>query len=98
MGLPSLFKLPPHKQFNFKTRHYDAVKEEFEERVERAKRDAGITGAVNEEGVYVQNIKGQMRRQKKRNVGFDRNANKSNFRIVIIASVLGAIAYYLFYM
>ena len=98
MGLPSLFKLPAHRKFDFKTRHYDAVKEEFEERVERAKRDAGITGAINEEGIYVQNIKGQMRRQKKRKVGFDRDANKSNFRLIIIASILAAIAYYIFYM
>ena len=46
MSLPSLFKLPPHKMFNFKTRYYNADKEEFEDRVERAKRDAGVTSAV----------------------------------------------------
>lgn len=35
MRLPSLVKLPKHKQFNYQPRHYDPVKEEFEERVKR---------------------------------------------------------------
>ena len=98
MGFPSLFKLPPHKIFNFKTRYYDADKEEFEERVERAKRDAGIMGAVNEKGVYVPNIKGQMKHYMKRRPSLEKERNKSGFRMIIIAVILGCIAYYLFYM
>ena len=62
MAIPSLFKLPSNKTFDLKTRYYDAEKEELEQRVERAKRDAGIKGAVNEKGVYIPNIKGQMMR------------------------------------
>jgi len=98
MALPSLFKLPPNKIFKFKTRYYDADKEELEDRVERAKRDAGVTGAVNKEGVYVPNIKGQMQHYMKRRPSMQKERNKSNFRMVIIAVILGLIAYYLFFM
>jgi len=98
MGFPSLFKLPPHKTFNFKTRYYDADKEEFKKRVERAKRDAGVSGAVNEKGVYVPNIKGQMKHYMKRRPSLQKERSKSSFRMIIIAVILGFIAYYLFYM
>ncbi len=98
MSLPSLFKLPPNKIFNFKTRYYNADKEEFEDRVERAKRDAGVTSAVNEKGVYVPNIKGQMSHYMKRRPSMQKERNKSSFRMIIIAAILGFIAYYLFFM
>ena len=96
MKLPGLFKIPPHKVFDFKTRYYDAVKEEFEQRVERAKRDAGGGKVVDDDGNYVPVIKGQMRgyinhtyRTKERRA--------SNIRVVIIAMILTAIAYYIFF-
>ena len=98
MAIPSLFKLPPHKNFNFKTRYYDADKEEFEERVERAKRDAGVTGAVNDSGIYVPNIKGQMKHYLKRRPSLEKEQNKSGLRTIAIAIILGFIAYYFLYM
>lgn len=98
MGFPSLFKLPPCKTFNFKPRYYDAEKEEFEERVERAKRNAGVIGAVNENGVYVPNIKGQMKHYMKRRPILEKENNKSSFRMIFIAVILGFIAYYFLYM
>jgi len=98
MALPSLFKLPKNKVFNFKTRYYDAEKEEFEERVERAKRDAGVTGAVNDKGVYVPNIKGQMKHYMKRRPTLQKERSKSSLRMIIIAVILGFIACYFLYM
>ena len=98
MAIPSLFRLPPHKNFKFKTRYYDADKEEFEERVERAKRDAGITGAVNDKGTYVPNIKGQMKHYMNRRPSLQKARNKSSLRMIFIAIILGFIAYYFLYL
>ncbi len=96
MGLPSLFKIPAHKVFDFKSRYYDAVKEEFEQRVERAKRDAGAGSVVNEKGEYVPAVKGQMRRYINRAYA-TKERRGSNYRVLIIAAILSAIAYYVFY-
>ena len=97
MKLPSLFKIPPHKVFNFKPRYYDPVKEEFEIRVERAKRDAGKGKIIDENGEYVQAIKGQMSRHfiDRRITTKERKA--SNIRVFVIMIILRLIAYYLFY-
>jgi len=37
--LPSLVRLPKHKRFEFQPRHYDPIKEELEERIEKIKRE-----------------------------------------------------------
>ena len=39
MKIPSIVKIPSHKRFDFQPRHYDPVKEELQERVERIKRE-----------------------------------------------------------
>lgn len=41
MRMPSLFKVPKHRQFEFKARYYNAEKEAFEERVRAATEKAG---------------------------------------------------------
>ncbi len=62
MGTPRLFKLPSHSTFNFKTRYYDADKEELDKRVKEAKKKYGVTEEANgEKGKYTPNIKGQMK-------------------------------------
>ncbi len=96
MGLPSLFKIPSHKVFDFKTRYYDEAKEEFEQRVERAKRDAGAGNPVNEKGEYVPAIRGQMRRYIDRDF-VAKQRKSANFRVFIIAAILTMIAYYFFF-
>ncbi len=96
MGLPSLFKIPSHKVFDFKTRYYDAVKEEFEQRIERAKRDAGAGNVVNEKGEYIPAVKGQMRRYISHTYA-TKQRNSSSYRVLIIAVILSVIAYYIFY-
>ncbi|OQY05035.1 MAG: hypothetical protein B6I20_01935 [Bacteroidetes bacterium 4572_117] len=97
MALPSLFKLPSNKIFNFKTRYYDADKEDLEERVERAKRDAGITNATNNDGVYVPNIKGRMKHYMNRKPIMVKERQKSNFRVFAIAAALALFAYYILF-
>ena len=99
MAIPSLFKIPTHRKFNFKTRFYDADKEELMERVEKAKREVGASKAVDDKGNYVQNIKGQMRNNLDRPIRPVRKSAEriSNMRLFVILIVLSALAYYLFY-
>ncbi len=58
MAIGGFFKLPKHKQFDFKPRYYNADKEEFDERVRQSEIDS--TGKSDRK--YVPNIKGKMRR------------------------------------
>jgi len=97
MKLPGLFKIPPHKIFDFKYRYYDPVKEEFEQRIERAKRDAGAGQVLDENGNYVPAIKGQMRGYLKRTYA-TKERRSANFRLVVIIAILSFIAYWLFYV
>jgi len=99
MALPSLFKIPAYRKFTFKTRYYDADKEELLERVERVKREIGVSKAVDDQGKYVQNIKGQMRKHLDSPIRpvRERTEKISNVRLFMIIVVLSAIAYYLFY-
>jgi len=52
--LPSLVKIPKHKQFDFAPRYYDEQKEELLERVEKIKREYKATN--NKEIGYVPNV------------------------------------------
>ncbi len=58
MGVPSFFKVPQHRRFNFVPRYYDADREEFEQRVAQAKREVE---QQNSNGEFVSNIKGKFR-------------------------------------
>jgi len=99
MALPSLFKITPNKKFEFKSRYYDADKEELAERVEKAKREVGASKAVDKEGKYVPNIKGQMKHYIDKPIRSVRSrANRSsNYRLFVILIVLSLIAYYFLY-
>ncbi len=96
MAIPSLFKLPSTKTFDLKTRYYDADKEEFEQRVERAKRDAGISGAVNEKGVYVPNIKGQMRHSIESRPSIAEESYIISRRWLVITIILSLVVYIIY--
>ncbi len=100
MRLPTIFRLAKYNVFDYKPRYWDPKKEEFNARVERAKRDIGKGTILDKHGNYIQNIKGQMRSymsgpfQKSRRRA-DQNANT---RFVVILAILVFIAYYLLYM
>ena len=99
MALPSLFKITANKKFEFKTRYYNADREELLERVERAKREVGAGKATDADGNYVSNIKGQMKRyiDKPMRPTRARAERNSNVRVFVILIILSLIAYYLFF-
>jgi len=92
MGIPSFFRTPKPKSFNYIPRYYDEQKEDLEERIRNIEMDMG----VNKGEAYRPTIrKGQMsnyfRRKQKR------VQKQSNIRLVIIILLLLIISYFLFF-
>ncbi len=91
MALPGFFKKPEHKRFNIQPRYWDPIKEEQEERENRIKAELGMT---DENGQYIPNVKGQMRRSLRHNhADVKRSNTKSNIRLFIILVILLIAAY-----
>ncbi|NJM16274.1 MAG: hypothetical protein HC896_13670 [Bacteroidales bacterium] len=86
MGIPSLFKTPRHRQFNYQPVYYNPVKEELEQRTKKAKGEAGSV----KQGIQ----RGQMR-------GYFHHVasqkKQSNIRLVVILLALFLLAYYLLF-
>lgn len=87
--LPSIMKTPQHRRFSIKTRYYDAEKEAFNERIERARQEAGS------DLTEVDALRNRMRAQfrKKRDRKAFPGAGQSNLRIILIIAILGALSY-----
>ena len=83
--LPSFFKLPKHKEFEFKPRYYDAHKEEFEKRIENTKNEISGKYKLGIRNLY----------NKKRGKYSESQKKLSNFRIAIIIMILLFLAYIL---
>lgn len=92
MGIPSFFRTPKPKPFNYIPRYYDEQKEDLEERIRTIEREMG----VNKGEAYRPTIRrGQMSnyfRRKQRRV-----QKQSNIRLVIIILILLFISYFLFF-
>ncbi len=93
MGIPSLFKIPKHKNFSYRPIYFDPEKEEREERVRRIKSEMGIKG--EEDRAYKPGIiRGQMRGQFRE---YTKTKRQSNIRLIVILFVLFGLAYFLLY-
>ena len=90
MGIPKLFKLSKPKQFSYSPRYYDPVKEEFEERVKKARGEQAESAGE----VHIPRIKGQIKSQFNRNKTNAKAKNTSNIRLVIIIAILLFAAWY----
>ncbi len=91
MALPGFFKKPEHKRFNIEPRYWDPAKEERDERENRIKAEMGMT---DENGQYIPNVKGQMKRSLRHKSADVRQSNKkSNIRLFIILFILLLVAY-----
>ncbi len=88
-----MFKTRRNKQFTFTPRHYDEDKEEFENRY--AQIEAEVTGtSTRDGGTYRPNLKAKWKSNKKTS----NHSQKSNIRLVIIATVLFAACYYILFL
>ena len=91
MALPGFFKKLEHKRFNIEPRYWDPAKEERDERENRIKAELGM---MDENGQYIPNVKGQMKRSLRHRNADMRQANKkSNIRLFIILVILLIVVY-----
>lgn len=91
MGIPSFFKLPKPRKFDYKPLYYDPVKERRQERNRQIERELGL----DKDKKYVSRIyHGIFRDQIKRNLKTERS---SNIRLIIIFIILLLLAYLIFY-
>ena len=88
MALPSFFKIPKHKEFNFIPRYYNERKEKLQERIKDIELEMGVKST---DSVYQSRIaRGSMRRymDKRRTT-----QKRSNFRLLLILAALILMVY-----
>ena len=89
--LPSLFKTPKAKQFEFKPRYYNEMKERLAEQERRVLKEIEFQKKLDDDP----ELKLREKMRKKWGTESREEANKkANKRVLIIATFLGAIAYY----
>lgn len=94
MAIPRLFKIPKHKEFNYRPIYFDPEKEEREERIKRIKAEMGVKdedGKPYKPGI----VRGQMRGQYRQH--YTQSKRQSNVRLIVILLTLFALAYYIIY-
>jgi 2'-5' RNA ligase len=93
MAIPSLFKTPRHRKFDYRPIYYNQQKEELQERIRKIEQEMGV-GKPSDSNYKPTIQKGQMR-------GHFREARRlkkqSNARLLIILLALFALAYFLIY-
>jgi hypothetical protein len=93
MKLPSLFKTPQHKSFNFKTRYYNAEKEAFEDRIKKAQQEGSHIS--NDAEAVKERIRKKFQEKRKTNSP-PANSNRSRIlRIAALFIILSSLFYWL---
>lgn len=93
MGIPTFFRLPKHKTFQYNPRYYDERKERLQVRIKQIEQEMG----VNQGDEYVPRIsKGSIRGHNSR-LRNKKAERQSNVRLLIILIVLLLITYILFF-
>ncbi len=91
MNLPRLFKLPEHRQFNYRPFYYNPAKEERDARTRLLKSETGD----KPEGDYTPSIqRGAMKSYFKRS---EKARKQSNIRLIIIIFFLLLVTYLLLF-
>lgn len=88
--IPSLFKTPRHKNFEFKPRYYNEAQERINERREQLRKE-GITSDDEKIGMIKYRINQKFQREQYR-----QGIKQSNFRIFIVIAIILLVLYYIF--
>lgn len=88
--LPSLFKTPRHKKFEFKPRYYDEAKERINERREQLKKE-GLDNNDDKIGLIKYRINQKFQREQYR-----QSIKQANYRILIVIVIILLVLYYIF--
>jgi hypothetical protein len=88
--IPSLFKTPRHKNFEFKPRYYNEAQERINERREQLKRE-GLAGDSEAIGMIKYRINQKFQRQQ-----YKQSIKQANSRIIFVIGVILLVLYYIF--
>lgn len=88
--IPSLFKTPRHKNFEFKPRYYNEAKERINERREQLKKE-GFSSDDEKIGLIKYRINQKFQRQQ-----YQQGIKQANSRIFIIIAIILLVLYYIF--
>lgn len=88
--IPSLFKTPRHKTFEFKPRYYNEAKERINERREHLKKE-GIANDDEKLGLIKYRINQKFQQQH-----YQRDIKQSNSRIILVIGIILLMLYYIF--
>ena len=92
MGIPSFFKIPRHKQFNYEPLYYDERKEKLQERIKQIEQEYGVKNGEE----YVRSLtKGSFSHYYERK---RKTQRYSTTRLIIIMIFLLFVAYYIFFV
>ena len=92
MGIPSFFKTPQHRRFNYEPIYYDERKEKLEERIRLIEQEHGLRSGED----YVPGIgKGSLSKHFERK---RKSKRYSSTRLIIIIIFLLFVSYYLFFV
>lgn len=86
-------KLPRNRQYEYTPRYYDEKKERLQNRQLELEKELEEEKKIKSDSQYAENIKGQMHGVFKYR---KRQEQRSNFRLVLILTLLFALFYYFF--
>jgi hypothetical protein len=94
--LSRLFKLPNHKKFEYRPRHFDEAKEELNQRVERIKQEVNRekTGKSSSFSSSEQ-LRSRMKQRWNRN-SHSSSVKTSNMRVILIIAAIVLILWWIF--
>ena len=88
--IPSLFKTPRHKNFEFKPRYYNEAQERINERREQLKKE-GFSSDDEKIGLIKYRINQKFQRQQ-----YKKSKKQANSRIFIVIALILLVLYYIF--
>jgi hypothetical protein len=88
--IPSLFKIPRHKNFEYKPLYYDEAKERINERREQLKKE-GLTNDDKKLGLIKYRINQKFQRNQ-----LQKEVRQANTRIILLIVVILLVLYYIF--
>lgn len=88
--IPSLFKIPRHKQFEYKPRYYNEAQERINERREQLKKE-GMANEDEKLGLIKHRINQKFERQQ-----YQQGIKQSNSRIILLIGLILLVLYYIF--
>ncbi len=88
--IPSLFKTPRHKNFEFKPRYYNEAQERINERREQLRKE-GIASDDEKIGLIKYRINQKFQRQQ-----YQQGIKQANSRIFIVIAIILLVLFYIF--